>query len=274
MLISTTGVATAGKDEFCNALVRNHNFVKVGWSDPLCEMALAINPLLYCGWFRWHRLAYIVKRRGWTDAKRIPAVRQYLQWLGTDVVRKILGEDTWINASVPRIQKLMREKKNVAITNTRFENEAKAIERLGGTLILIERPGFGPVNDHISDQGLAFSHASVKVINDGTLSDLEYSAEEVIADMEATDDAIDAEASIIHFERIVDRGLVCATEFILAVSAPEHCDMRSFATRNAASISRDTDSDEEVYVISIGGQEAGVITYADGMLVAEVTLTR
>ncbi len=273
MLISTTGTATSGKDEFCNALVRNHSFVKIGWGDPLCQMALALNPLLYTGRLRWQRLALIVKKRGWTKAKEIASVRRYLQWLGTDVVREILGEDVWVNASVPKIQQLMRDKKHVAITNTRFENEATAIEKLGGTLIKITRPGVGPVNDHVSDQGLAFSYAALEVVNNGSLEDLAAAASNVF-DTIADKPGIDASTSMDLFERTIDRGIARAAEFVLSVSAPEHCDMRSFATRNAASIERDTDSEEEVYVINIGGTEAGVITYVDGMLIAEVVLAR
>ncbi len=40
------------------------------------------------------------------------------------------------------------------VSDMRYRNEAQAIRHRGGVLIRIERPGVGPINDHISEHDL------------------------------------------------------------------------------------------------------------------------
>lgn len=58
--------------------------------------------------------------------------RWFLQWLGTDLVRKHLGPDVWINALVSKIDAAGADR--VVVTDVRFPNEAALLPKL-----LIER---------------------------------------------------------------------------------------------------------------------------------------
>lgn len=171
-LISLTGYATSGKDTIADILVEKHNYVKLGWSDTLYDILYETNPLIPVD--DGHvRLQELIDDVGWTDAKKNPEVRELLQRLGTEGIRKSLGEESFISATLPKARESMLRGKNVVITNTRFPNEAKAVNSEGGIIVKVSRPGVEKVNKHSSDQGLAFDYASLEIENDGTIEDLE-----------------------------------------------------------------------------------------------------
>ncbi len=101
-------------------------------------------------------------------------VRQLLQELGTEAMRKGLHENVWVNAlmadyKAPKMSEYHPSK--WVITDVRFSNEAKAITDRNGVLIRIERPGI-PLSDHASETALdeyPFVHV---IVNDGDLNDL------------------------------------------------------------------------------------------------------
>lgn len=101
-------------------------------------------------------------------------VRQLLQELGTEGLRKGLHENVWVNAlmadyKAPKLSEYHPSK--WIVTDVRFPNEAKAIEEKGGILIRVERPGI-PLSDHASETSLddyPFMHV---IVNDGDLNDL------------------------------------------------------------------------------------------------------
>lgn len=185
VLVSCTGYATAGKDEFADALVRQFGYVKLGWADKLYEFALVLDPLLPVGWRDmvrncWfsplQRLSTLVSRLGWVEAKRIPSVRNYLQVLGTEAGRNIIGERMWVDAMKPEIIEHLACGRHVVVTNTRFANEAEAVDEMDGVTVLISRPGVGPVNGHASDSGEAFPYARYVIDNDSTIEALAIEA--------------------------------------------------------------------------------------------------
>lgn len=62
--------------------------------------------------------------------------REFMQFLGTDVMRKIY-EPVWVNSCVKKIQ---REQSELAIiADIRFPNEVKAIEQAGGKVVRLTR---------------------------------------------------------------------------------------------------------------------------------------
>lgn len=177
-LIGLTGYAEAGKDELADKL-SDIGWVKIGFSDVLWNTALAINPILPIYGVIPVRLRWIAKRYGYTRAKKFRAVRRYLQWLGTEVVRQHIGEDVWVTAAMARAESIRDEGANVVITNVRFPNEGIAIQDAGGFIVLVSRDGKGPVNDHASDAGLAFPMAEVEIENNGSIDDLAGRANEL-----------------------------------------------------------------------------------------------
>ena len=85
--------------------------------------------------------------------KEITTVRELLQFLGTDVLRKY--DPQWhINYTIEKITKLISEGKNVAIADIRFPNEKLAIESIGGEVYYVERNRYSILSVHPSEQSL------------------------------------------------------------------------------------------------------------------------
>ena len=96
-------------------------------------------------------------------------VRCFLQKLGTDGLRNGLHPNVWVNALMnDYIPEKVVTKEDVGfngqwvhvhssrnpnwiITDTRFITEAITIKNAGGIVIRVERPGYGPINDHPSE---------------------------------------------------------------------------------------------------------------------------
>lgn len=163
-LIGLVGYAQTGKDEAAKVLVEEHDFTRVAFADGVREALYALNPLIADEYECW-RLSEEVDNRGWDEAKKHPEVRQLLQRMGTEAGRMIHGQDLWVNLAKKKARCLSR----VVVTDVRFPNEAKAIQEGGGTLLRIERPGVGPVNNHISDRGVEKIFCDETLVNDGDL---------------------------------------------------------------------------------------------------------
>lgn len=174
-LVGLTGYAGVGKDAFAKSLKLRGGFERVGFADAVKEMALVLNPVLWFpgkSWDTQETLSSIVNKYGWEGAKKAPSVRQYLQVLGTDAVRNIIGNDAWIRAAEAKVIGHLREGRNVVITDVRFPNEAAFVKSYGGTVVKIMRPNVNAVNDHISDTGIDDLEVDVVLWNTGTLYDL------------------------------------------------------------------------------------------------------
>ena len=88
--------------------------------------------------------------------KEIPhlgvSARHCLQTLGTEWGRN-LNQDIWVNIAKHRIE---QEKPNttIIIDDVRFDNEARMIKELGGTVWELQRSGIGGADKHISEAGI------------------------------------------------------------------------------------------------------------------------
>lgn len=102
------------------------------------------------------------------------SVRQLLQKLGTEAMREGLHNNVWVNALMADYRPIKLSQYDPSywlVTDTRFPNEAEAIEEHGGILLRIERPGTS-TGDHPSETALddyPFMHL---IVNDGDLNDL------------------------------------------------------------------------------------------------------
>lgn len=92
--------------------------------------------------------------------------REFLQRLGTEGIREVLGDDVLINA-VP----LKRDCDLLVITDVRFPAEAKAVRDAGGEIWRIYRPGTGGMN-HSSEIPLPVDLIDRELDNSGTIADL------------------------------------------------------------------------------------------------------
>jgi ABC-type oligopeptide transport system ATPase subunit len=108
-------------------------------------------------------------------------VRDLLQKLGTECMRTGLHTNTWVNA-------LFADYKpdddgyypNWVVTDTRFENEAKAIKDKKGIIIRVDRPGVTPINAHPSETGLDHWKFDYKIVNNSDLFDLKQSVKNIL----------------------------------------------------------------------------------------------
>jgi hypothetical protein len=86
------------------------------------------------------------------------SARQFAQLFGTEFGRKMIADDLWLKLFEYAIWAADTE--YVFCDDLRFLNEAKAIRKLGGTIIRVSRPGYSPLRDaHASE----LEHLSIEV---------------------------------------------------------------------------------------------------------------
>lgn len=185
MIIGITGYAGVGKDEFAKSLKLRGRFEVMAFSDPLHEMAMVLDPILIVesgGMFVTYSDLYV--QFGYTEAKRkFPQFRRFLQILGTDAVRNILGEDTWVRVAARKIDTHNMEGRHTAITGVRYPNEAAMVKAFGGIMLRIEREGYRPVNNHTSDTSVDDIAVDRVIYNNGSLRELSAQAQTLLNEL-------------------------------------------------------------------------------------------
>lgn len=175
--------ARVGKDTAAQALCRDEQFVRIGFADPLRELAMGADPIVTAGGSRPQnvalghgRFAHAVHGLGYEGAKdTYKEVRAFLQRLGV-AARDVFGDDFWVEQASRRFVRHDR----VVVPDVRFVNEAVAVQALGGKVIRIDRPGFAPVG-HRSETELAdFDGWDAVLVNDGSVVDLERQVVELV----------------------------------------------------------------------------------------------
>jgi len=164
-LIGLTGYAQSGKDTLANVLVENYGYTRVAFADKIRDFLYGINPMVACSPTGY--LQDLINLVGWDKAKQEPQVRRLLQDLGISA-RELIDENIWVNAA---LNKAIREDR-VVITDVRFENEAVAINLMGGQLWRVKRVGVGPVNNHVSESELDGYKVDQIFVNNGSIEDL------------------------------------------------------------------------------------------------------
>lgn len=261
ILIGLTGFAASGKDEFADKLVEEFGYTKVGFADALYKMALWVNPPI-----GGSTLADVVAELGWTEAKQYPEVREFLQKLGTEGVREILGEDAWVNALMPSVDKMLMDKENVVITNVRFKNEALAILDRDGLLLRVKRHGVGPANSHSSEGGEAFEFSHGTVENNGSKEDLAVAAKEVHLGLSKSSlFPTTADAMITHFLDKVDRCIDDSIESVVKMSMPFSASYRG----KRVEIEQMVDMQSRSYSVFVDGSMVGTVMVDDSVIRTE-----
>jgi hypothetical protein len=169
-LIGLSGYAGAGKDEAANIL-KEIGYERKAFADPLREFLYVMNPIIPTGSYYSPHLQDIVNMYGWQRLKQAPykdGYRNLIQTVGTDCVRNILGENTWIHASFSTLE----DNQDYVFSDCRFLNEAYAIINAGGKIIRIERESVSPALNHVSETDLDGFEFDEVIYNNGTLDDL------------------------------------------------------------------------------------------------------
>jgi hypothetical protein len=129
-----------------------------------------MNPRIHSGHGTYVELREIIDHRGWDgykDTVWASDIRRWLQVVGTNCVRGILGNDIWAEATF----RALDIRKNYVITDVRFTNEADGIRNLGGRVYRIVRAGVGPANSHVSETALDNYEYDGFIHNDGTVNE-------------------------------------------------------------------------------------------------------
>lgn len=158
-------------------------------------------------WGETLRLSRAVDLFGADGAKLIPDVRRFYQDLGVGM-RNHVNDGVWVDAVMGRIDsdpwdvpvfpfELLGDygvsarnlsqvtytwrQRDYVITDVRFPDELAAIRARNGEIWRVNRPGTQPPNDHISERSLDGERFDRIVDNDGTLEDLAWKVNELMA---------------------------------------------------------------------------------------------
>lgn len=170
-IVGITGLAGSGKSSVASFLTSNHDFVIVKFADILKSMLRQLG---------------LSEEELEGDRKGLPSKlllgrspRYAMQTLGTEWGRQLLHENIWCEVWKRRARQLLATGIPVVCDDCRFENEAHAIEDLGGELWSVSRPGVR-AQGHISESGAAMRFATVRITNGGSLRELELTVADLI----------------------------------------------------------------------------------------------
>ena len=170
MRIGFTGVALAGKDVAAQALVQHRGFVMVNMSSALRRDLEILDPYIRLDASdgdHFIRVSHALQVYTYDELKAVSDdFRTLLQRYGTDVWRSV-DENVWVR----RAAEAASHHDNVVTTGVRFVNEIEGID----WLVHVDRPGYGPVNDHVSDSGMqdVIDRANFRLDNIGTEDELQ-----------------------------------------------------------------------------------------------------
>ncbi|MFB7188418.1 hypothetical protein ACFCZT_24615 [Streptomyces sp. NPDC056230] len=152
----------------------------MSFADPLKEAALKLDPIVDpdASDYGAATLSMVVTDFGWEVAKdRHPEVRRILQHMGQGV--RDLDPDFWIRQALRKVDEAEEIGLPCVITDVRYPNEVSSLRRRGFHLVFIDRPGVGPVNDHVSESAVGPDDADEVVVNDSDVSALTAKIETV-----------------------------------------------------------------------------------------------
>lgn len=132
-IIGVSGYARHGKDTLAGMLDEYFPGIqRVALADSLRELAAAIDPIILPRERRYEQMRYteVVARYGYDEAKRFPEFRRFLQRLGAEGGREVLGQNVWVDALERRINRI-EPGVPVVVTDVRFLNEADWIQEHG-----------------------------------------------------------------------------------------------------------------------------------------------
>jgi hypothetical protein len=163
-----TGYAQHGKNtvaDIVSEFLSPDRVHVVGFADALRRMARAIDPIIM-----WSsdprdepvpvRYSELVDVFGYEAAKQQPEVRRFLQVLGTEGVRDIIGSNAWVDA----LNKTLHQYEDgsvTIITDVRFPNEADFVLGLGELWGVTRTENGEPY-----DNGLSTDHPSEQFIGE------------------------------------------------------------------------------------------------------------
>ena len=154
-VIGLVGYPGSGKDALAEALCLDHNYCRLAFGDAVKYLLMEIDPI-----YTDMETLEVFKREG------IASTRQKLQRLGQAMRDR--DKEYWLDRMPTTLYR------RAVCTDIRYWNELDYVKSRGGTIIAIERPGYGPINGHISERntGQLIAAADLKISNNDTLRHL------------------------------------------------------------------------------------------------------
>jgi len=154
MLIGFTGKAGVGKDTAFGFIKEVYpEAQRFAFADPIRNAVQAAFPYID---FSKLSKEDMIPQLGVT-------VRYLYQTLGTEWGRDIIGPNCWILG----LEEAYKLSDMLVVTDVRFDNEAREIQRLGGVIVQILRPDATRLT-HRSELGVRFDYIEHVVINHDT----------------------------------------------------------------------------------------------------------
>lgn len=169
LIVGIAGAKRTGKSTVAAWLEREYGYQPKAFAAPVKHAALTLDPLVPVkGYPGGQRLAHIVHSHGWEWAKdHCPEVRRVLQVLGTDVGRRLFGEDVWVDLALSHRPLVL-----TSFSDVRFPNEVERVLDFGGIVFRLRRPAVENGADRHESEVALNSLDLPEVCNDGTLDDL------------------------------------------------------------------------------------------------------
>ncbi|MGH7196446.1 MAG: hypothetical protein ACREGJ_01610 [Candidatus Saccharimonadales bacterium] len=108
--------------------------------------------------------------------------RPLLQWIGGYLVAKV-SPTIWYDELMRRVQLRDDDKKLVIVTGVRYPSDAEVIRGQGGYVIAIERPNHSSDTKDVTEAERRAIKPDVIVLNNGTVKDLQKTAEQLWNDL-------------------------------------------------------------------------------------------
>ncbi len=170
LIIGIAGYAGCGKSTAA-VYLQSIGFKRINFADRLKDIVSVM-----FGWDREMLEGETTVSRDWRETSDetwsnvlgmdvIP--RKMLRMVGSEMVRDVLHKDFWVKCV--EMQVGSTPDLNVVIADIRFDNEAEAVHRMGGKVLLIKRLGVESNGQHSSEAGIDDKLVDLVVQNDSSL---------------------------------------------------------------------------------------------------------
>jgi len=189
MLIGFLGKKGSGKDTAADYLVKYYNFYKYAFALPVkqvCKVLFGFSDKQLYGDLketidsRWNITPRETFQKIGTEFGQI-----FIHQLFPNVNKKVQSREFWVHWFIMWYQDKIKENPNinVVISDVRFLHEIKAIKKLNGIIIKIERPCQTVVDTHISEieiEQISDMWIDKHIINDTLLDDVYKKIKKII----------------------------------------------------------------------------------------------
>lgn len=171
MIIGFCGKKGSGKSFFSNYLVNKHNFIELSFAKPLKEAIKNIFNLTDDDVNDPNKKEIKIDRLN-------ASPRELMQWMGTDIIREEFNKkfnyngSIWVDNMKENFKKLY--KKNIVISDVRFQNEIDLIHSYNGIVIYIDRnndDNTKTINHKSENQKLKYDY---KILNLDELTEINF----------------------------------------------------------------------------------------------------